>query len=213
MNASFFRISADYKPLGYYKTKDTIIDIPVPKLYKNAYGMICINEQGLLEIIPKIDEKIARNYTQVLTTGPILVDKGKIIMTESMMITVDNNVYKYVCTDKSMLQARPIVPLCNDIKPGEFSHASNPNPRSAIALDKQNNVYFVYVEGRGARGDGMDLNQLAELCKNNFNAVTAINLDGGASSQLICKTPSKIVQFNPDHNFSYPVGTVIAIIK
>ena len=103
---------------------------------------------------------------------------------------------------------------CNTIQPGELSHGANPNPRTAITIDATGRITFIYVEGRGERGMGMDLAQLAQLCIR-LGAVTAINLDGGMSSHFVWKKPGErvIYQLNPEHGITYPVGSIISYVK
>lgn len=105
-------------------------------------------------------------------------------------------------------------------EPGDLSHAANPNPRSAIAIDNDNNVYFIKVEGRdnrtkmGKPGVGMDLVQLAQFCKNGLNAKYAINLDGGQSSQIVWKKENHdYIVLSGGMDFAYPVGSIIAFVK
>jgi exopolysaccharide biosynthesis protein len=100
--------------------------------------------------------------------------------------------------------------------PGELSHASNPNPRTVIATKGPfgNELGFFYVEGRMKRGYGMDLVMIAKyLAKLGWEK--AINLDGGASSQMIWKRHGDnfVTQVNSAHDFSYPVGSVISLTK
>lgn len=109
------------------------------------------------------------------------------------------------------------VPNCETIKPGELSHASNLNPRSALIICNDGSIIFVYVEGRGARGSGMDMVQLANYCEylGTFHNGTkhAINLDGGMSSNIVWRSDEYIKSTNPEHQFTYPVGTIISCVK
>jgi exopolysaccharide biosynthesis protein len=60
----------------------------------------------------------------------------------------------------------------------------------------------------------MDLSQLAQLCVH-LGAASAINLDGGRSSQLMWKKPGEevIYQPNPSTAQAYPIGTIISYTK
>ena len=73
------------------------------------------------------------------------------------------------------------------ILPAMPSHACDLNPRTCIFQDKNDNVFFINVEGRNEYGGmGLDLFDLATLCKS-LGAVNAINLDGGGSSVMEIK--------------------------
>jgi len=224
INASFFNINTDYFPIGYFKTKDVNSNNPPPQLYRDLYGLVTTDKKGYLHIINNYSEKEVDNYEQVLSSGPILVWNGEIIMTSSKMNEVSDYILKFQCrkptqneniTDKFLNSGIPKIAITNcKGEPGELNHAGNPNPRTAIAIDNTNRVYFIYVEGRDKRGDGMDLNQLAQLCKH-IGAVKAINLDGGDSSQMVWRNPKEeiIYQTNPDHDYAYPVGNIISFVK
>jgi len=74
------------------------------------------------------------------------------------------------------------------IPPAMPIHGSDLNPRTCAFVDENNNVFFMNVEGRQFEygGVGLDLFQLAELCKA-MGAVSMINLDGGGSASLSWK--------------------------
>lgn len=115
------------------------------------------------------------------------------------------------------------MPNCSQIKPGQLSHASNPNPRSAFVIrnniDGKGDYAFVVLEGRRNHGDGLDLHILSEiLVLNPINAINAINLDGGISSNFAWRFGNSIsddLVFTPNRyrpNY-YPVGNVFGFIK
>ena len=60
-------------------------------------------------------------------------------------------------------------------------------PRSAVGVTKYGDYIFAVVDGRQAHSRGCTLTEWAQILKNNFGAVNAINLDGGGSSELIFK--------------------------
>ena len=108
-------------------------------------------------------------------------------------------------------------PRCDRINPGELSHADNPNPRTAIVILRNGNYVFLTVEGRGNRGVGTDLHVLALMIKKFLpTAVTAINLDGGRSTNLAWRTitePNTVYISNPHHAYQYPVGNILTFRK
>lgn len=108
-------------------------------------------------------------------------------------------------------------PRCDKIEPGELSHANNPNPRTIVFVLQNATVVFLTVEGRGSRGIGIDLYTLAQSIKQTFpTVVTAINLDGGRSSNIAWRSESDystVYISNPDHMYQYPVGNIIVFGK
>jgi exopolysaccharide biosynthesis protein len=151
----------------------------------------------------------------------VLVLDGRPIFNEKVFNDLDDN-KQFIFQSRSPNKGEESLITFSDgmhnadrIGPSELYHASNPNPRSALLIDRDNNIKFVYVEGRDNRGDGMDLAQLAQLCID-CGAVKAINLDGGRSSQFMWKKPGEtyIYEATPGYEAqAYPVGTVISFIK
>lgn len=209
INASFYQNKNSFKPIGYFKTKDTVIDNPIPSGYEKYYGIIATNDKGEL-VIDKYTNRY--NYDQVFSTGPILIDDDKHFDDYMIANTIDEQTGKYVfqCDENSSSN----MISCNNIHPGELVHASNQNPRTALAIKDDGTVIFIYVEGRNKRGSGMDLSQMTQLCLS-MGAVSAVNLDGGRSSQFIWKKPGSdiIYNSNPDQKEHYPVGSVISYVK
>ncbi|MBR4152020.1 MAG: phosphodiester glycosidase family protein [Selenomonadaceae bacterium] len=60
-------------------------------------------------------------------------------------------------------------------------------PRSAVGVTKYGDYIFAVVDGRQAHSKGCTLTEWAQILKNNFGAVNAINLDGGGSTELFFK--------------------------
>lgn len=104
---------------------------------------------------------------------------------------------------------------CSKIKPGELSHASNPNPRSMLAITENDLVIFVVVEGRENRGFGMDLVQLAQFARSRLNAKYAINLDGGRSSRMSIRMPNDqaVYTMTEDMKTKYPAGDILSLVR
>ena len=239
INSSFFmneKLKNDYTPIGLYKSQNFLINNPLPKRYENWYRCIVI-QNGELNIVST--EEATQNidsYTDITTCGPILIENGEIIMTErelkSAHLDMSNKKYYKDLQCRNPVNAEEEhekilldgVPNCNKIKPGELGHASNINPRSAIALDNVGNVYFICVEGRETRGGntGYDLADLSLFIRDKifndvrlaegFKIITALNMDGGTSSVMTHKMNdiieiSKIEQMN-----AFPVGSILSYI-
>lgn len=211
VNSSFFKILPNEKsflPIGVFRTTNFSSRIKPPKEYARYYGIVGIDLNGNLEVDTVNNEK---RYEQVLTVGPLLVRNGVEVMTDNF---IRNNPIFQCHTDKKFLSEHKDVKNCNTIMPGELSHGSNPNPRSAIGVDKIGNVIIVHVEGRGQRGAGMDFVQLAQLMTA-LGAYNAVNLDGGRSSQITWRKPGEnIINIDSHHTTgAYPVGNIISYVK
>jgi exopolysaccharide biosynthesis protein len=220
INAGFFKLKEDFAPVGYFKTDNYVSKNSIPKNYEKYYGIIGIDKEGML----RVDKpKYADEYQRVVTSGPLLVWDFEKQITEDMLSTElnsDNN-FLWQCRKSVDSDANTASRVfkdglnnCDQIQPGELSHASNPNPRSAIFVTREGKVGMLYVEGRDQKGPGLDLSQLADLCKYH-GARFAINLDGGRSSQMLWKKQGQeiIYQTNSFNTNSYPVGSIISYIK
>ena len=234
INGGFFDIKGDYLPIGPYKDDYFRTNKhKIPKGYEDVFGHILLNNNTLT---------ISRNLNDenVLTSGPMLIERGKIVFdpedkrftcTDSKTagktvvkerardITVsghyDYSVDKNTCFRK-YVEEEETYPRCDKIQPGELSHADNPNPRSALCILRDGTYVFLAVEGRGNRGIGMDLFTLASTIKESFpDVVSAINLDGGRSSTLAWRTINDKTVYisNPDRDYVYPVGNILTCLK
>lgn len=207
INATFFNITSNYNPIGFFKSTEGefISNVPIPDGYSDYYGIVGIDLEGKL----KIDTiNNSNKYQSVLTCGPILVWNSEQIITDSL---IENNPILFQCD----LNNDNVPPMnCGNIIPGQLTHASNPNPRTALIIHNNGYVSFVIIEGRDQRGDGMDLAQLAQFCAFN-DGKFAINLDGGRSSQMYYKKPnSKLIYGeNPNHDNAYNIGSIISYVK
>jgi len=217
MNASFFNIFTDFKPLGLYKNFDLIIDNNIPEDYKQYYVSLVQNyKRHKIDIIP-IDEarKNMDNYDIIITVGPPLIYDYKPLFNDDILKntielqcrqnTKDENPYENRFADNIF--------NCNTISPGEFKHLANQNPRSVMALSDKH-MYFIVVEGRNSRGAGMDISQLTQFIKNNFPEIKkAVNLDGGRSSSISWFHDNEITLLNPTNNNNYPIGSIISYVR
>lgn len=222
INSSFFRIRDNFEPIGYFKTPDLTLTNPIPPVYKDFYGLIIVDGNTNMLSIASSDELESQKIngvlqfsdkTQYVSSGPIIVD-------DYGQFSEKNCTAIFSCrqpTSNAELDMNVFsdgLSNCNKILPGEFKHGCQNNPRSAIFITDDNKVGLVYVEGRNERGAGATFQDLAEICKK-MGAKRAINLDGGRSSQLLWRDENVPVinQLNPYHNFVYPVGATIGLIK
>jgi hypothetical protein len=225
INSTFFDFKNTFKPIGYTKIGDLVFkDFVIPNPFRKYYGFVGINKYGKLIINNDVEASVKYQH-DVISIGPVLVYDGKIQFTSETLKITNNGEYLFqsdnMLKNVNKYENDDIIPHhVDDIKPGELYHAGNPNPRSALVIDNNDNLIFVKVEGRDIRdeegkpGVGMDLSQLAQFCKNYLNAKHAINLDGGRSSQITWKEPNKnFVNIEGGVDNGYVIGSVIALTK
>ena len=230
INAAFFKIKrpgASYLPIGDFRTAGFSSDLPIPQEYLEWYGVVAIQDNGKLAIV---QPATAGAYRQILTSGPVLVGFDHASGTVRNMVgqglpyggagtwprRIDLGNRRFQCNIPPHVVG---MNNCNTISPGEFSHASNPNPRSALGLKADGTTLLVTVQGRGANAAGMDLEQLAQLMVS-LGCHWAINLDGGRGSRMVWRNPGETLvrlasgaQDGMGAAEAYPVGSVLAFVK
>lgn len=82
-------------------------------------------------------------------------------------------------------------------------------PRSAVGVTKYGDFILAVVDGRQAHSAGCTLEEWANILRNEFGAVNAINLDGGGSTELVVK--DSLVN-SPSDGSERAVGNAIAIL-
>jgi hypothetical protein len=244
INGGFFNINGkDFLPIGNYKDRNLDFRnprFPIPEEYRDVYGFVCMS-QNKLYITRDFNFASIQDY--MFSCGPFLIEKGEIVFSpyeERFACNIKENVKAPIevldeteknitvsgyaqyssngktCRMENVNDIRTF-PRCDKIKPGELSHADNPNPRTAIVILRNGNYVFITVEGRGNRGIGIDLYALALMIKMNLpTAVTAINLDGGRSTNMAWRTitePNTVYISNPNHAYQYPVGNILMFRK
>jgi len=207
---------------------------------KNNTFMMEQLDEHIEETIKNINTE---DYTFLCVSGPILINKDKNYkFSEKDIETVDkNNVKIFQCKNntninKSMtyipegttihecvdgnIESRKSTekyPRCENIQPGQLSHAGNLNPRSMLGYNKEKNkIYFIAIEGRGQEGDGMDVVQMVnEMLKIDKDVTYAINLDGGQSSSITAREEDNdnIIYTNKYRSKLYPSGNILAIVN
>ncbi len=226
INSTFYSCKKDYLPIGPYKDKYNMIDkYPIPELYKKDYRYIVLKNNQL-----SIKNNLEKN-SEYCVSGPLLIDHGKIIfkptdqynctdLKHAQELMVDQNeeeitiIGTYGCGGilKPNLKTYP---RCDRIDPGSLTHANNTNPRSALCILPDKYV-FISFEGRGKNGYGVDLLLLSQFILNFYpNTISAINLDGGRSSNLAWRTAynSDVFYSNIDRGYYYPSGSLITCFK
>ena len=117
----------------------------------------------------------------------------------------------------------------SNLRPGDFIHAANPNPRSVLATTNNGLVLFLAFAGRGDMpigggegSTGLDLIDLSSILANpallaplnlpdGTRIVEALNVDGGGSSSVNVKDSAQpyILTGSLSKINSYPVGNII----
>jgi hypothetical protein len=203
INSAFFNINTDKLPIGEYKSDNFSSHNLIPEKYKQFYGVLGINRKGELEI----GQTGTRSLNQYMSVGPLLVINGKEMFTEDLL---GSSLFR--CSTSTSVKG---VKDCSQIIPGELAHGTNPNPRTAVGIKNDGSVIFVRVEGRGNRGSGMDFKQLGGLMVG-LGCKSAINLDGGGSSQMVWKNQGEnvIKQAGSENSaYAYEVGGIISYVK
>ena len=200
-------------PVGEFKNADITSVSNIPEKYANFYTGVGINYDGTIEVSNNY-----REFEQLVQVGPLLVENGRIPYDYSENVIGDDGNRLFAsrkpknAAEKTQKYFKDGYANVDQISPGELSHATNKNPRSAIAIRRDGSLLFIYVEGRNARGDGVTLNDLAELCAQH-GAHVAVNMDGGRSSRFLWKKPHEniIYNCNETRNDAYPVGTILSL--
>tara|TARA_Y100000310_G_scaffold337715_1_gene425493 strand:+ start:34 stop:1131 length:1098 start_codon:yes stop_codon:yes gene_type:complete len=261
VNSGFFKVGSTFELIGPYKGIRMRTHHPFPKEVLSDLRHIVFSNKAQSITVHKTVPKNLGRQDYLLTSGPILVENGKLVLTLEKLA---ENPQKYQCAEmvkrrngvgytrykrRGKICTAPINPAslqmvtpdkknpkknvhvrtgteapsdCEQINPGSFGHAATPNPRTVLVLrskqaqrDGRGNAVLVVVEGRFARGVGMDLARLGQYCQEELGAETAINLDGGQSSQMVWRSvsnnPSTVYRHNTS-SVGYKVP-VLAIVK
>ena len=226
INGGFFSCKKDYLPIGPYQDIDNLIDkYPIPSAYKKDYRFIILKNNQLSI------NKIVNINDQYCVSGPLLIDQGNIIYkptnqysctdmkhAKELMVEQDEEVITIIGTydcDGKLIPDLKTFPRCDRIEPGILTHSNNVNPRSVLCILPDSYV-FISFEGRGKNGYGVDLLLLSQLILKFYpNTISAINLDGGRSSNLAWRTKDENVVYtsNPDRQYAYSSGNIIGLFK
>lgn len=113
-------------------------------------------------------------------------ENNDLIVTPSeKILSIDNltSIYKNACGSWC-----PVIVNGLAFDYSTFPEASEtcekPHPRTLIAEDNNNNIYFINILGRNPYSQGMSYNDIV-LYLANKNIKTCANLDGGGSTQLV----------------------------
>ena len=229
INGVFYQFQIDSVPLGGYKQGDKELIRELQPVYQSFYRAITISHDGQLEIHTQPFDIIwqKRNqYHSVMACAPLLIDQGEIVMTDHLVEhTIVDNVHVLQC-DVSKPNERGFevqrgekrIKSCSQNLPGGLFHSSNANPRSALITDKNGTVYFMRAAGRMPGVLGMDLVQMSQTIKRFIpESWMAINLDGGAPSQILQKHNGMVTsttnQYSHKGSSTILIGNMISYLK
>lgn len=199
-----------FEPIGYVRNPENTNEKynDVPEFYKEFYGSICLKSNNQFEFVKPIIEnnETRTDCRSVLTTGALLTYNDTVVFDEK---TFKSRRFRSLVTSPGVNTVPTINKNGSDhiiYLAGWLNHAFNLNPRAAIGMDREDNIYLVTVEGRMQRGAGCDLVILANIMKG-FGCVSSINLDGGGTADLLYKLPDSAcyIQTNPVHIYKYPL--------
>tara|TARA_B110000971_G_scaffold221746_1_gene270330 strand:+ start:88 stop:3909 length:3822 start_codon:yes stop_codon:yes gene_type:complete len=229
-----------FKSIGpVIKDKQIVNTNPIPHTYSDVYGYVSIGNNNEIKINTPKDVN-TQNYDDLLSAGPMLLQptqgggtkilfgpdvKSKVIGANGK---IENKKFKdqnRFLGKRQKLSKGPFIncmraesvgqsdEVCEAYQDeaGEFKHAFQQNPRTAVGTDIEGNIYFVTVEGRNVRPNstGVDIGILAKIMKG-LGCNSAINLDGGGTSNMMYKMPNSecYVNTNPYHKFNYPMASL-----
>lgn len=91
----------------------------------------------------------------------------------------------------------------------KFSHSTSDNPRTMMGQLKNGNFILAVADGRSTSSIGLTAKEEADIMLS-LGCVTAVNLDGGGSSEMIVN--GKIVS-KPSDGFERKIGSAIMVYK
>ena len=157
---SNFLDDTDYTPIGpYQQDADNVMNKPIPERYRSFYRALTIGHDGALQI--HADRSLAHvwndraSFASVMTAGPVLLEQGRIVFTDDTIAnTVKDGVHILQCDLPEEHEAGLVTLLRNgrrvmscDNPPGQFFHAGNTNPRSALVVSRNGkNITWVRPE-------------------------------------------------------------------
>ncbi len=209
MRKSNIRIDIPYITEGFLKTSEAATE---NKAVAAINGSYFDTKKGGSVVFFKKDNIIVKNttaeFTQYRENGGFALtqnDKPQIISRPAAgWINA-----KY----KTILTSGPLLILDNKILQQEQTPFNqNRHPRTAIGITDKNHIIAVVVDGRNAKSQGMNINELSLLMKS-LGCTAALNLDGGGSSTMwinkkgIVNHPSDNKLF--DHEGERAVANVI----
>jgi hypothetical protein len=245
MNGTFYDRNGTFAPIGAYVDRRIYKPEEVGAHEEYEQDMVGVRFDGQsIRLVPRDTVDDLQNGSGfAFVAGPVLVARNQVAFSRNKLGQKLDGAMKYIChsgrpdtiVNFPVRQYRDAgdrwvasntgstlpVRHCGDYPPGNLLHAGNPNPRSAMAKGvfrvsgRDYQYAFIVVEGRAQRGVGMDLVQLAQLIRGLGDIEWAVNLDGGASSNLAYRVaPNQPVYYNnPFMNMNLPVGNLLAITR
>lgn len=94
--------------------------------------------------------------------------------------------------------------------PGSDSFTRAPHPRTAVGISADERyVFLVVVDGRREGVPGVTLEALGSFMRNELGACSALNLDGGGSTEMVL---DGVIVNQPSDGHERPVGNHVAVV-
>ncbi len=135
----------------------------------------------------------AKGSSSAILDGALVITSG-----HELEVEYDKGPDYYALSDneRAVLITGPVLLLNGDVIPlPETPFVTDRHPRSAVCIDRNDDVIMFAIDGRRPEAEGMSLNELQAFMKRK-GCHDAINLDGGGSTTLwsrkegILNTPS-----------------------
>lgn len=166
INACYWAVSSG-EPTTFVKTDGKVMSKTHPAAVPRVNGLLMMHKNRI-EIVRSYDTPdypdLADRCDNIIACGPVLIDDGKVVD------------YGYILDSEEYKMKR------------QHPFFLRRHPRSAIGCNAEGEIFFVAVDGRFAdRAEGVSIAEMAKLCKW-MGMVEAMNLDGGGSTTLWCRT-------------------------
>lgn len=123
---------------------------------------------------------LAANTRAIHQKAAVVIDKGKLLISQW---NGSSDWEKLLKGEDVMLSGPMILDDFADVLADTSAFSRNRHPRSVIAVDGRNRVWFITVDGRHENSAGMSLSEISKIVRW-LKCKDAINLDGGGSTTL-----------------------------
>jgi exopolysaccharide biosynthesis protein len=233
IDESFYNIN---NLTGYRKIRDYNSDIHIYETSSNEFVDVTLGKINQLEKLSTITED-DKNIVTKINCGffnfdgsaehlGLFVDEGKYYLSEnntfidfiyykdghteiktlptlSEVSYVQGNAYWAIGTSWSLIINGHI----NMINAEKINHSLQRHPRTLIGQKRNGNFVLVVVQGRNSNNTGITAQESAELMMK-LGCINAVNLDGGASSEMIVNNQ---IMNNPTDGLERKIGSAIIV--
>jgi hypothetical protein len=150
---------------------DGILTMRVERVVSNELAVAIGPEQAVLTVVGPQAEKFSR------------MEPGELVIVNSRVSGFDWEKVTHVIGGGPVLLKDGTIQNAFAAEGFGASFANDRHPRTAIGATQEGDILLVVVDGRQTMSRGASLAEMATVMKE-LGAVTALNLDGGGSSQL-----------------------------